>query len=440
MIGNRRASRTVMAIALGSLGFGIADVPSMAQDQATSLSAGFRRAAARLRGAVVSVRVPDGMRPGAPYVPPRVGRIGPGMLVSPGGDRIFDAEGPVVWSGVVIDSERGHILTIDRPTHGVPQLLVTFPDGAERLTRQVRRDLESGLALLIIDPKGLRLTQANWGDPDKLEPGDWLVALGQPGVGAPTMSVGIFSARRRGGGEELIETDAAIPRVGAGGALVNQNGEVIGISTPADRRADSFDRMSHAIPADRARRLAADLAQFGQVRRAYLGIQVEPVDRATAGHRGFPPGVLVASVGANTPAAEAGLRAGDVILTVGRRPIDGTAALREAVELAPIGEEMLLSLERRGQQVEVKVRPRVPANPMVPGMPPRPDPLVETRRDSYLGQPDKPDSPANRPATPDQPSRPEALPPPNPSPPRPAGTASPLAPLPHGAPAAAPER
>ena len=147
--------------------------------------------------------------------------------------------------------------------------------------------------------QGLHPTAVSWGNPDKLEPGDWLVALGQPGVGDPSMSVGVFSTRRRGGGEELLETDAAITRVGAGGVLINLNGEVVGICKLGGRRADGFEGMGHAIPADRARRVADDLGRFGQVRRAYLGITVEPTpDRADwsngcpgrhGGGRALPP-------------------------------------------------------------------------------------------------------------------------------------------------------
>ena len=218
-----------------------------------------------------------------PALPPTVNRL-------PGGD---DRTG---CTGVVIDGEKGYILTVNQPTQGASQRLVTFPDGQERLTSQVRRDVRSGLALLVVDPQGLNPTRVNWGDPAKLEPGDWLVALGQPGVGDPSIAVGVFSTRRRGEGEELLETDAAITRIGAGGVLVNLNGDVVGICNLAGRRADGFEGMGYAIPAGRARRIAADLAQFGQVQRAYLGVQVDPVGPVVAGRPVAPSGVRVTSV------------------------------------------------------------------------------------------------------------------------------------------------
>jgi S1-C subfamily serine protease len=207
------------------------------------------------------------------------------------------------------------------------------------------------------------------------------------------MSVGVFRTRRRGGGEELNETDAAITRVGAGGGLINLDGEVVGICKLGGRRADGFEGMGHAIPADRARRVADDLGRFGQVRRAYLGITVEPVDPAMAGRRGSAAGVRVVTVGAGTPAAEAGVRPGDVILAVGQRPVDSVAGVQEAVESATIGEELALSLERQGKRMEFKVRFRAVPGPMGPARSPRPGTTFGPGRDPNQGGQALPGSP-----------------------------------------------
>ena len=411
MIGSRRVWRTRVAVALALLGTAIADGRGIAQDQAASLSGSFRRAASRARGALVSVRIPDGIRSGLPYMPTRPGRFGPAPLMPPMLDRPADADSRLACTGVVIDADKGYILTAALPTDGASQLIVTFPDGNERVTSQVRRDLRSDLALLVVDMQGLRSGQANWGDPAKLEPGDWLIALGQPGVGDPTMSVGVFSTRRRGGGEVLLETDAAITRIGAGGVLVNLNGDVVGIGKLVGRRAGGFEGMGHAIPADRARRIAADLAQFGQVRRAYLGVTVAPAEPAGPGRGGSPPRVQVASVGIGTPAAEAGVRPGDLILAVGPRPVDSMASVLEAVELAPIGEEVSLTLERQGRRIEVKVKTRAVPMPMGSGTPPGSNPLVETRRDSRRGGAIGPRTPSPGPGAPGGAIVPGPLPP-----------------------------
>jgi serine protease Do len=371
MIGTRRAWRTIIAIALGGLVTGIGDVRVLAQDRAGSLSASFRRAASRARGALVSVRLPDGMRVPTPYVPTRPGRFGPAPVLPQMFDRQPEADARANFTGVVIDADKGYVLTADHPTLGASQLLVTFPDGHERLTGQIRRDPRTDLALLQVDTQGLRPGQVNWGDPAKLQPGDWLIALGQPGIGDPAMSVGIFSTRRRGGGEELLETDAAIPRVGAGGILVNIDGDVVGIARLATRRRDGFDGMGHAVPADRAQRVAGDLARFGQVRRAFLGITVEPVEGRPSERRVAPAGVRVSSVGAKTPAAEAGVQTGDLIFAIGQRSIDSIEDLQEAVEFATIGQDLALTVERQGKRMELKVKPRAVPAPILPPRVPR---------------------------------------------------------------------
>jgi serine protease Do len=384
MTGRHRALRIIAAIALGLLGTAIVDVTGMAQDQAASLSSSFRRAASRTRGALVSIRVTEGLLT-SPYGPTRTGRFGPAPIVPPMPDRGADGDVRSTFSGLVIDADKGYILTADEPTEGVSQFVITFPDGRERGTNQIRRDPRSGLALLIVDMQGVRSPQLNWGDPGKLEPGDWLIALGQPGVGDPSMSAGIFSTRRRMSGEELIETDAAIPKVNAGGILINLNGEVVGVCKFGARRSDGFQGLGHAVPADRARRVADDLARFGQVRRAYLGVSVEPMNGAMMGRPGAPRGVVVASVGADTPAAEAGVRVGDLIVSVGSRPVDSVQTVQEAVEAATIGEELTVTLERQGKRMEIKVKPRLMPVSASPTRSPRPGLRVEPRRDPQQG-------------------------------------------------------
>jgi serine protease Do len=393
MMGSRRAWQILAPVLLGSLATWILDGRAMADDPAASLSAGFRRAAARARGSLVSLRIPDGFLPSIPTMRLRPGRIAAPPLFPPLGDRPSEGDGRTTFSGLVIDAEKGLILTADHATQGVSQLVVTFPDGQERMTSQIRRDGRSGLAVLAVEMQGLHPTPVSWGNPEKLEPGDWLIALGQPGVGDPSMSVGVFSTRRRGVGEELLETDAAITRVGAGGILVNLNGEVVGICKLGGRRADGFEGMGHAVPADRARRVAEELGRFGQVRRAYLGVTVEPVASGPAGRLGISTGVRVVNVGAGTPAAEAGVRQGDVILSVGQRAVDSVASVQDAVESVTIGDAITLDLERQGQRMQLKVKPRAvpaPAGALRSG---RPGMMLEPGRDPRQGTPALPGAP-----------------------------------------------
>jgi serine protease Do len=331
-------------------------------------------------------------------------------------------------SGVVIDAERGYILTTERALQGALQAAVTFSDGRERISSQIRRDPWtqirrdpwtqirrdpwSDLALVIVDPEGLNLTAITWGDPGILEAGDWVIALGQPIDAAPTMSAGIVSAPRRdraGSRTPLIETDAAMQEVSIGGPLVNLNGEVVGINRMGMGRREGRGNMGGAIPADRARRIAADLSQFGRVRWAYVGVQVEPVDRTATGRLDQPGAVVIAGIQPAGPASEAGLLPGDVILQVGQHPVEGVASLQEAIELAPIGEELAVTVDRQGRRLDLKVRPRELPSPMgaigPPGLPGFP-----------LGTPpDRLRDREVRPSRPTQPARPGELQPPPPA-------------------------
>ena len=185
-------------------------------------------------------------------------------------------------SGVVIDAARGLVLTNDHVVQGAQQVVVVLGNGRERPVKQVWRDPKSDLALLSGRPRGL--VQADWGDSDALDTGDWVLAIGQPFGLSGTVTAGIVSGKGRGIGialyEDLIQTDAAINPGNSGGPLVNLKGEVVGINTAIKTLGGGYEGVGFAVPASRARRVAADLAEFGRVRRAYLGVTIRPVDAA----------------------------------------------------------------------------------------------------------------------------------------------------------------
>src|SRR5262249_15603681 len=149
-------------------------------------------------------------------------------------------------------------------------------------------------------------------------------------------------------------------------------------------RREGRGRMGWAIPADRARRIAADLIQFERVRRAYIGVQLESLEPAADGRLSPPGAVVVAGGQPASPASEAGLLPGDVVLQVGQQPIEGFETLQDAIELAPIGEELALTIDRQGRRLDVRVRPReLPAALGPVGPPWLPGPWLETRRDLF---------------------------------------------------------
>ena len=277
--------------------------------------------------------------------------------------RVGEAENEPVGSGVVVDAKHGYILTNDHVLLGSSRAVVVLADGRERIVSQIRRDPGVDLAVLVVDSAGLNLVQAKLGDPNALRPGDWVLSIGQSGGSAPALSAGIYGARRRGLGtpgisEEWLETDAAVNSLNSGGPLVNLSGEVVGINTSQTGRRAQVAGMSFALPADRARRVAVDLIAYGRVRHAFLGIQIEPVQRSSS-DRPVPPGsVLIASVTPATPAAEAGLRPGDLIVAVSGRPVAGAAVLQGLIETAPIGGDLTITIERGEQRLDVVTRPR----------------------------------------------------------------------------------
>jgi serine protease Do len=323
--------------------------PARGQTEAETLSASFRKAARRVLPSVVTVR-PIGVPP--PFEPlPSFPGEGPGLAAPP-----RESGG----SGLVIDAARGLVLTNHHVIDGATKVIVTLPGGKERPVKTIRRDPKSDLALLAIDPAGL--TQAAWGDSESLDTGDWVLAIGQPFGLSDTVTAGIVSGKGRGVGlalyEDLIQTDAAINPGNSGGPLVNMKGEVVGINTAIKTVGGGYEGVGFAVPATRARRVVADLAEFGRVRRAFVGITVRRADPAVVERLDLAGATVIIGVAPESPASDAGLRPGDLLIKVGDRPVVGQGPLQAMIEVAPVGQPLVLTIERDGKAREVKVVPR----------------------------------------------------------------------------------
>ena len=244
-----------------------------APTEAEALSASFRKASRKVLPAVITVRAAGAVEvdvdlrglPIPDFVPLPGGRLFSGRFGMPGsGAGSAPSEGG--GSGVVIDADKGYILTNDHLVAGASTVRVVLHDGRERVATQIRHDPRSDLALLVVDPKGL--TPAAWGDSEAIDTGDWVLAIGQPFGLADTVTAGIISGKGRGLGgtsyEDLIQTDAAINPGNSGGPLVNLKGEIVGINTAIRTSRGSYEGIGFAVPASRAKRVAADLAQYGR--------------------------------------------------------------------------------------------------------------------------------------------------------------------------------
>jgi serine protease Do len=334
-----------------------------AQREAQTLSASFRKAAEAVLPAVVAVRPLNS--PGIAMPFPAPGRpMLPGPIV-PGLPR----PAPELWqqaggSGLIVDERRGLILTCEQAAAGATRVAVILSDGRVLESTRIIRDSRSELVLLAIDPRDVHLTPAEWAEAAPVELGDWVLAVGRVDGPRPAVSAGIISGRgpgqRPGDEDDVIWTDAVVSPVNAGGPLVNLDGKVLGISRAG--------RWGEAIPSDRARRIASDLAERGHVRRGYLGLIIGPLDL-----HGGTQQLLITGVTPGSPAAEAGLQPGDRIVTVNGQPVNDLSVLSRMVEEAPVGQEFKLAVERDSKRRDVSVktreRPDPGANPAGPILP-----------------------------------------------------------------------
>ncbi len=283
---------------------------------------------------------------------PRQGPRGPGFGM-PG------PRGGGLGSGVIID-EDGIILTNNHVVAGAAKVTVQLPDGREVEAAEIHRDPRTDLAVVRIEGAG-SLPAARLGDSDQAAVGDWVLALGEPFGLEGTVTAGIISAKGRGLGiaerENFIQTDAAINPGNSGGPLVNLDGQVVGINTAISSRSGGNQGVGFAVPINLAKWVAEQLIEEGKVRRAYLGVVIQPVTHELAEHLGVKArqGVLITDVMDNTPGARAGLKPGDIVLEFAGRKVTKPLELQGVVERVAIGSEQPLVVLRDGQRKQLTV-------------------------------------------------------------------------------------
>ncbi len=264
-------------------------------------------------------------------------------------------------SGFIIDAS-GYIVTNNHVIEGADEITVIFQDAdqTELKAKLIGTDKETDLALLKVETKQ-KLTALKWGDSDVLKVGDWVVAIGNPfGLGG-TVTAGIVSARARdiGAGrfDDFIQTDAAINQGNSGGPLVNLAGDVVGINSAIYSRTGGSVGIGFAIPSSMARTVIEEIRKAGKVRRGWLGVQIQSVTPEIAESMGLAhhKGALVGTVTEGSPAAAAGLKPGDVILTFDGKEVANNRTLPRMVAGTPVGTKVNVGISRKGTPVNVTV-------------------------------------------------------------------------------------
>ncbi|MCO7375740.1 serine endoprotease DegP [Enterobacter hormaechei] len=264
-------------------------------------------------------------------------------------------------SGVIIDAAKGYVVTNNHVVDNANTIKVQMSDGRKFDAKVVGKDPRSDIALIQIqDPKNL--TAIKLADSDALRVGDYTVAIGNPFGLGETVTSGIVSALGRSGlnaenYENFIQTDAAINRGNSGGALVNLNGELIGINTAILAPDGGNIGIGFAIPSNMVKNLTAQMVQYGQVKRGELGIMGTELNSELAKVMKVDAqrGAFVSQVMPNSSAAKAGIKAGDVITSLNGKPISSFAALRAEVGSMSIGSKVTLGLLREGKPVNVSL-------------------------------------------------------------------------------------
>jgi serine protease Do len=265
-----------------------------------------------------------------------------------------------VGSGVVID-KAGVILTNNHVVEDADEVTVRFPDGSELIATDIKTDPSSDLAILRVEPIN-ELAAARLGNSEALEIGDWVIAIGSPFELEATVSAGIISGKGRGIDKirrgRLLQTDAAINPGNSGGPLVNLDGEVIGINTAIASSSGGYQGIGFAIPINRGKWVMNELLEFGQVRRAYLGIRIGELTAQAAKQLELPAraGVWVLATVPSGPAAEAGITSDDVIVEFAGIPVRSPGDLQDVVEQKPIGSTQELVVLRGGERVRRQVK------------------------------------------------------------------------------------
>ncbi|TWU06476.1 Do family serine endopeptidase [Stieleria varia] len=324
---------------------------------AQDLSSAFRKVAEVMRPSVVSInttqtqiirgrQLPRGMEQffGVPNIP----------------DQRREASG--MGSGVIVRPD-GYILTNNHVVENADELEVEFSDGRTVPGKIIGTDPQSDLAVVKVDLQNLPAVPM--GDSDAIQVGDWVLAIGSPFGLEQTVTAGIISGKNRvqriiddgDGFEDFLQTDAAINPGNSGGPLVNLRGELMGINTAIMSRSGTSAGIGFAIPVSIARPVLNSIIEFGVAKRGFLGAGLDEINERSIAKYGLKMkrGVVIENVLEDMPADKAGLREGDVVVSIDGRAMKSSSQMRNYVASRPPGATLVIDVSRAGQPLQVRV-------------------------------------------------------------------------------------
>ncbi len=290
-------------------------------------------------------------------------------------------------SGVIVDAN-GFIVTNNHVVEGATQITVTLSDRREFSAKVIGTDPKTDLAVIKIEVKDL--PSLKWAEYEKLQVGDLVLAVGSPFGLSSTVTLGIISALGRGNVgiadyEDFIQTDAAINPGNSGGALVNMNGDLIGINTAIFSRTGGSEGIGFAIPSSIALDIVDSLQKTGKVVRGWMGVAIQEITPALAKSFKLPDqrkGVLISDVNENGPSYAAGIKRGDVVVAFNGKEVQTVSQLRNLVARTVVGKDAHVKVVREGKEqvISVKVAER-PSDEMLakkePGPPKEPESTIK---------------------------------------------------------------
>ncbi len=332
------------------------------QAKSADLSTAIIQVAKQNIPAVVHIEVTERREMASPFAPFESDPFFRRFFNVPEQQKKFKREVKGLGTGMIIDTE-GHILTNHHVAGGATKLEVLLSDGQNYPAKLIGTDPKTDLAVIKISAKG-SLSHVTFGDSDKVEVGEWVVAIGHPRGLDQTVTQGIISAKHRHGitdpdtYQDFLQTDAAINPGNSGGPLLNLQGEVIGVNAVIVSESGGFEGIGFTIPSNMALKVAKSLIAHGKVRRGWLGVSIQDITPALAESLKveITRGSLIAEVAKGGPAEKGGLKKNDVVIAYQDKEVANSSMMRNEVAATPVGQEVKITILREGKRQDLVLK------------------------------------------------------------------------------------